>query len=66
MSLLKRRRTRSTITAAEKFRISWRKTPTWAGDQLEDASVMPGEYGQPEVNFRFDPDGRRKFADFTG
>jgi preprotein translocase subunit SecD len=36
------------------------------GEQLEDASVRPGEYGQPEVNFRFDPEGRRKFAELTG
>ena len=36
------------------------------GEQLEDASVMPGEYGQPEVSFRFDPEGRRKFAELTG
>lgn len=36
------------------------------GEQLEDASVMPGEYGQPEVTFRFDPEGRRRFAEITG
>jgi preprotein translocase subunit SecD len=36
------------------------------GDQLEDASVVPGQYGEPEVNFRFDTDGRRKFAEITG
>lgn len=36
------------------------------GDQLEDAFVTPGEYGSPEVTFRFDPDGRRKFAEITG
>ena len=33
------------------------------GDQLEDASVGPGDDGAPQVNFHFDPDGRRKFAD---
>jgi preprotein translocase subunit SecD len=36
------------------------------GEQLEDASVMPGEYGQPEVIFRFDPEGRRRFSEITG
>ena len=36
------------------------------GSQLEDASVMPGEYGEPEVVFKLDPEGRRRFADITG
>lgn len=36
------------------------------GSQLEDASVMPGEYGEPEVIFKLDTDGRRRFADITG
>lgn len=35
------------------------------GDQLEDASVHPGEYGEPEVNFSFSPDGRRRFGEIT-
>lgn len=37
-----------------------------SGDQLEDASVAPGQYGEPEVIFRFDVEGRRKFAEITG
>ena len=36
------------------------------GSQLEDASVMPGEYGEPEVIFKLDSEGRRRFADITG
>ena len=36
------------------------------GSQLEDASVMPGEYGEPEVIFKLDSDGRRRFAEITG
>lgn len=36
------------------------------GSQLEDASVMPGEYGEPEVVFKLSADGRRQFADITG
>jgi preprotein translocase subunit SecD len=35
------------------------------GDQLEDASVHPGEYGEPEVVFSFSPDGRRRFGEIT-
>lgn len=35
------------------------------GDQLEDASVRPGEYGEPEVTFSFSPDGRRRFSEIT-
>ena len=36
-----------------------------SGDELEDASVRPGEYGEPEVIFSFSPDGRRKFSEIT-
>ncbi len=36
------------------------------GDLLEDAYVAPGEYGAPEVLFRFNSEGRRKFAELTG
>lgn len=36
------------------------------GSQLEDASVMPGEFGEPEVVFKLSSDGRRNFADITG
>jgi len=36
-----------------------------SGDQLEDAVVRPGEFGAPEVIFRFTVEGRRKFADIT-
>lgn len=35
------------------------------GDQLEDASVKPDQYGKPEVAFQFSPEGRRGFADLT-
>lgn len=35
------------------------------GDELEDASVRQGEMNEPEVIFRFDPQGRRKFAQIT-
>jgi len=37
-----------------------------SGDQLEDASVGQGEFGEPTVNFRFGTEGKRKFADLTG
>ena len=36
-----------------------------SGDQLEDAFVSQGEYGEPKVSFRFGSEGRRKFADLT-
>ncbi len=36
-----------------------------SGDQLEDAFVSLGEFGEPKVSFRFGSDGRRKFADLT-
>jgi preprotein translocase subunit SecD len=36
------------------------------GEQLEDASVVGGQYGEPEVNFRFNTEGRIKFAEITG
>ena len=37
-----------------------------SGDNLEDAFVGYDEYGKPQVNFRFNVDGRRLFADLTG
>ncbi len=37
-----------------------------SGDQLEDAFMTFGEYGEPKVGFRFGTDGRRKFAQVTG
>lgn len=36
-----------------------------SGDQLEDAFMSFGEYGEPKVSFRFGSEGRRKFADVT-
>ncbi len=36
-----------------------------SGDQLEDAFVSFGQYGEPKVSFRFGSEGRRKFADVT-
>jgi len=36
------------------------------GDQLEDAHVRPDQYGAPEVQFKLDPEGRRRFAESTG
>lgn len=36
------------------------------GDNLDDASVGQDEYGKPQVNFRFNIDGRKKFADISG
>ncbi len=36
------------------------------GDNLDDASVGTDEYGRPQVNFRFNIDGRKKFADLSG
>jgi preprotein translocase subunit SecD len=36
-----------------------------SGDQLEDAFVSLGEYGEPKVSFRFGSEGRRKFSDLT-
>lgn len=35
------------------------------GDNLEDASVGPDEFGRAQVNFRFNVEGRKKFADIT-
>ncbi len=35
------------------------------GDQLEDASVKPDQYGKPEVAFQFSPEGRKGFAELT-
>ena len=37
-----------------------------SGDNLEDAFVGYDEYGKPQVNFRFNVDGRKLFADLTG
>ncbi len=37
-----------------------------SGDQLEDAFISFGQYGEPQVSFRFGSDGRRKFGDLTG
>lgn len=37
-----------------------------SGDQLEDAFLSFGEFGEPKVSFRFGSEGRRKFADVTG
>lgn len=37
-----------------------------SGDQLEDAHVGYGEFGDPNVVFAFNPEGRRKFATLTG
>lgn len=36
-----------------------------SGDQLEDAFVSLGEFGEPKVSFRFGSEGRRKFAELT-
>lgn len=36
-----------------------------SGDQLEDAFLSYGEYGEPKVSFRFGSEGRRKFSDVT-
>ncbi len=35
------------------------------GGHLETARVSPDEFGKPEVNFRFKPEGRRLFAELT-
>ena len=37
-----------------------------SGDMLEDASVRPGQYGEPTVSFRFGSEGKRKFGALTG
>lgn len=37
-----------------------------SGDQLEDAFMSFGEFGEPKVSFRFGSDGRRKFGELTG
>ncbi len=37
-----------------------------SGDQLEDAFVSYGEFGDPNVAFHFNTEGRRKFANLTG
>jgi preprotein translocase subunit SecD len=36
-----------------------------SGDQLEDAFMSYGQYGEPKVSFRFGSEGRRKFGDLT-
>lgn len=36
-----------------------------SGGDLEDASVRPDQYGNPEVNMSFGPEGRQKFAEMT-
>nr|HMN69683.1 protein translocase subunit SecD [Bdellovibrionales bacterium] len=36
-----------------------------SGDQLEDAFMSFGQYGEPKVSFRFGSEGRRKFSDVT-
>lgn len=35
------------------------------GALLEDASVRSDEFGKPEVNFKFNVEGRRRFAELT-
>ena len=37
-----------------------------SGDQLEDAFMSFGDYGEPKVSFRFGTDGRRAFGALTG
>ncbi len=37
-----------------------------SGDQLEDAFMSFGEYGEPKVSFRFGTEGRRAFGQLTG
>jgi len=37
-----------------------------SGDLLEDAFLSFGQYGEPEVQFRFGTDGRRLFGQLTG
>jgi preprotein translocase subunit SecD len=36
-----------------------------SGADLEDASVRPDQYGNPEVNMSFGSEGRKKFSDMT-
>lgn len=36
------------------------------GDELEDAFVGYGQFGEPVVNLRFNPSGAAKFAEITG
>lgn len=37
-----------------------------SGDQLDNASVSFGQFGEPEVSLRFNPVGATKFSDLTG
>ncbi|MCB0412529.1 MAG: protein translocase subunit SecD, partial [Bdellovibrionales bacterium] len=37
-----------------------------SGDQLEDAFVSLDQYGKPEVNFRFDSQGKLRMGEVTG
>lgn len=37
-----------------------------SGDQLEDAFVSFGEFGEPKVSFRFNSEGSNKFGQLTG
>ncbi len=37
-----------------------------SGDQLEDAFVSFGQFGEPKVSFRFNAEGARRFGELTG
>ena len=41
------------------------QTPVVSGEDLVDAQPAFDEYGQPAVNFRFNPTGARKFGEHT-
>jgi len=43
-----------------------RTDTTISGDQLEDAFMSFGEFGEPKVSFRFGSEGRRSFGELTG
>ncbi len=58
----------SNATSLEAGKRAWllRTDTEVTGDQLEDAHVGYGEFGDPNVVFNFNPEGRRKFANLTG
>jgi len=56
----------ATTMEAGKIAMLLRTDSDVSGDQLEDAFVSPGEYGEPGVAFRFGSDGRRQFGELTG
>lgn len=56
----------ATTMEAGKIALLLRTDSDVSGDLLEDAWLSQGEFGEPNVSFRFGSDGRNLFADLTG